>query len=124
MIRGLLLDFSGTAVDEDDEVIETISQRIAADRRVRSPAEVAGMWGQAFAAATAATLDDGFRPQRGLARGARAQVLDDLGSDLDAELKTQPDLVPRLLERGSQHANALADATQVEVREAIGMRYW
>jgi 2-haloacid dehalogenase len=92
VIRGVLLDFYGTVVDEDDEIIDTITQRIAADQPERSPSEIAGMWGQAFAAATAATLDGGFRPQRELALRALAQVLADLGSDLDAESLCQPQL--------------------------------
>jgi len=92
VIRGVLLDFYGTVVDEDDEVIDTITRRIAADQPEHSPAEIAAMWGRAFAASTAATLDEGFRPQRDLAVGALAQVLGTLGSDLEAGSLCQPQL--------------------------------
>lgn len=92
MIRGVLLDFYGTVVDEDDEVIDTITRRIAADQPQHVPAETAAMWGRAFAASTAATLEDGFRPQRDIAIDSLAHVLADIGSDLVAASLCQPQL--------------------------------
>ena len=92
MIRGVLLDFYGTVVDEDDEVIDAITRRIAADQPERSPAEIAKMWGRAFSAATASTIQTGFRLQRDLALGALAQVLTELGSNLEAAQLCQPQL--------------------------------
>jgi 2-haloacid dehalogenase/putative hydrolase of the HAD superfamily len=91
VIRGVLLDFYGTVVDEDDDVIDTITQRIAADRPEHTPEKIAGLWGQAFAAATAAA-SDGFRPQRDVAVRALAQVLADIGSDLDVTSLCRPQL--------------------------------
>jgi 2-haloacid dehalogenase/putative hydrolase of the HAD superfamily len=92
VIRGVLLDFYGTVVDEDDDVIDAITRRIASDEPERSSAEIAEMWGRAFAASTAAAVQNGFRLQRDLAVGALAHVLTDFGSDLEAAHLCHPQL--------------------------------
>lgn len=90
MIRGVLLDFYGTVVDEDDEIIDAITRRIAAEQAGHSPAAIAAMWGRAFASSTAATLKHGFRLQRDLGTESLARVLADIGSDLEAASLCQP----------------------------------
>jgi 2-haloacid dehalogenase len=92
VIRGVLLDFYGTVVDEDDEVIDTITQRISSDQVEHDSKRIGSMWGRAFAEATAATDTDGFRLQRDLAIGSLEQVLAALGSHLDAATLCRPQL--------------------------------
>ena len=42
--RALLLDFYGTLVDEDTDVIEAICQEVCRNAQAASPAEVARTW--------------------------------------------------------------------------------
>ncbi len=81
VIKGLLLDFYGTVVEEDDEVVASICARAAASAPgTVSPAQVGGLWWQAFQAATAPSL---FRPQREIAVDSLAVALAATGCTAD-----------------------------------------
>ncbi|QHC67890.1 HAD-IA family hydrolase [Rathayibacter sp. VKM Ac-2759] len=82
--RGVLLDFYGTLVSEDDDVIRSICEDIAAESG-RAPSDVAAQWGREFAAATAGATGREFRPQRDIAVSSLSAVLTGIDSDLDAD---------------------------------------
>ena len=84
-IRGILLDFYGTVVEEDDDVIRTIAEQIAVGSTEHSAKEIGSLWGGEFAAAAAAVAvaGTGFRPQRDIVISALARVLATIDSDLD-----------------------------------------
>jgi len=81
VIRGLLLDFYGTVVEEDDEVVASICARAAQT----SPGEVTGeqvsaAWWRAFCAAMGAAP---FRTQREIAVSSLATALRATGCGAD-----------------------------------------
>jgi 2-haloacid dehalogenase len=70
--KGILLDFYGTVVDEDDEIVAAICAEVAACAGVSVTAEQVGIaWWQAFQAAMAAPV---FRTQRQIAVDSLAAV--------------------------------------------------
>lgn len=85
MIQGVLLDFYGTVVEDDDDVIHSIAEEIAADVPGFDAREIGSLWGREFAVGTRATTTIGFRPQREIVLTALADVLTSVGSSLSAE---------------------------------------
>ena len=83
-IRGLLLDFYGTIVEEDDDAIARICDAIAASYGTLTSAEVGSSWGATFAAATGAAVGATFKSQRELAVDSLQTVLASIGSPLNA----------------------------------------
>lgn len=82
VIRGLLLDFYGTVVEEDDEVIASICARAADSGLGAVTAEQVGAaWGRAFQAAMGASP---FRPQREIVVASLAEALSAAGCTADA----------------------------------------
>lgn len=82
MIKGLLLDFYGTVVEEDDEVVAAICVRAAAGAGgTVTPGQVGAVWWQAFQAGMAASP---FRAQRALAVDSLATALTATGCRADA----------------------------------------
>ena len=81
--RGILLDFYGTVVEEDDSVIQNIVRKIAADHPDYPEHELARLWGQEFATLLSNSHGDRFRTQRELAVASLAVVLEQVGSALD-----------------------------------------
>ncbi|MEV8515785.1 HAD family hydrolase [Dactylosporangium sp. NPDC051484] len=82
MIEGLLLDFYGTVVEEDDEVVASICTRAAASASgAVTPDHIDGAWWQAFQAAMVASP---FRPQREIAVASLATALAATGCTADA----------------------------------------
>ncbi|MGH3291671.1 MAG: HAD family hydrolase [Trebonia sp.] len=81
MIRGLLLDFYGTVVDEDDEVVASICARAAESGPGAVTAEQVGAaWGRAFQGAMGASP---FRPQREIAVASLVAALSATGCTAD-----------------------------------------
>ncbi|MDT0157818.1 HAD family hydrolase [Microbacterium sp. ARD32] len=80
--RGVLLDFYGTLVDEDDPVIAGIVGRI---ERRHPGSDAGGSWSRAFSDAVGAAHRDAFRTQRDIAVSSLAATLRELGSSLDPE---------------------------------------
>lgn len=73
--RALLLDFYGTLVHEDTDVIRAICREVSRDAPAASMGLVARTWSSAFAALTAASHGTGFRLQRELARVSLAHTV-------------------------------------------------
>ena len=112
MIRGLLLDFYGTVVEEDDALIATAAQEIAvAADRAATPTEVSRVWGRHFADGCARAHGPGFRSQRSIELAAIAETVARFGAaaiDVDTiadrlfEQWTRPAILPdaaRFLDR-------------------------
>lgn len=83
-IRGILLDFYGTVVDEDDDTIARICDTIAGSHGTLTPAEVGSSWSASFASATASAVGAAFKNQRDLAVDSLQAVLASIGSPLNA----------------------------------------
>jgi 2-haloacid dehalogenase/putative hydrolase of the HAD superfamily len=82
VIRGLLLDFYGTVVEEDDEVVASICARAAGSRPGMISAEqVSAAWWRAFRAGMMAAP---FRTQREITVASLAAVLSEHQCDADA----------------------------------------
>ena len=104
MLRGLLLDFYGTVVEDDDEVMAAIAAQVAAGAAIAvSPDDVLAAWGRAYEAAAAGP---GFRSLRDCARGSLATVMTEVGCPGEA-----PDDVPIAFEIAD--LTGLADALAV-----------
>lgn len=84
-IRGILLDFYGTVVEEDDAVISAIVSAVIADRPELDPHEVASRWGALYFAAVARSSGAAFRPQRAIAVDSLTTLLTELGVPGGAE---------------------------------------
>ncbi|MFI5317800.1 MAG: HAD family hydrolase [Myxococcota bacterium] len=81
-----MLDFYGTLVEEDTEIIRRIAQRIAAaSPRAPSPGEVGVLWGRRFSALCAESHGARFETQRALERSSLCEVLARFESPLDPE---------------------------------------
>jgi len=82
VVNGLLLDFYGTVVEEDDEVVASICARAAASASEEVSADRIGeAWWRAFRAAMSATP---FEPQRDIAVASLAAALAEHGCGGDA----------------------------------------
>lgn len=82
MIRGLLLDFYGTVVEDDDEVMAAIAARVAAGATVpATPDEILRAWSRACQQAADRVP---FRRLRDCARDGLAAVLTEVGCAADA----------------------------------------
>ena len=82
MLRGLLLDFYGTVVEDDDAVMAAIAARVAAHAAPGVTAsEVLDAWNRQYEAVAAGST---FRPLRECALGSLQTVLDELGWAGDA----------------------------------------
>jgi 2-haloacid dehalogenase/putative hydrolase of the HAD superfamily len=82
VIRGLLLDFYGTVVEEDDEVVASICARAAASQPgVVSAEQVGAAWWRAFLAGMRAAP---FRTQREITVASLAAALSANQCDADA----------------------------------------
>lgn len=73
--RALLLDFYGTLVHEDTDVVDFICREVSRNAPAASPADVARTWWSAFTALTRASYGPGFRLQRDLARISLAETV-------------------------------------------------
>ncbi|MDM7854278.1 HAD family hydrolase [Cellulomonas alba] len=83
-VRGVLLDFYGTVVEDDDHTVAALCADVGAS--VHAPAEVvARVWTAAWRALCAESTGASFRTQRALARESLAMTLRELGSPLDVD---------------------------------------
>jgi 2-haloacid dehalogenase len=81
VLKGLLLDFYGTVVEEDDDVVASICGRAAASTSGRvTPVQVGNAWWQEFRAQMAGTS---FRSQREIAVESLAAALAQTGCAAD-----------------------------------------
>jgi 2-haloacid dehalogenase len=82
MIKGLLLDFYGTVVEEDDEVVASICARAAESQPgLVSAEQVSAAWWRAF---RAGMMTPPFRTQREITVASLAAVLSEHRCDADA----------------------------------------
>ncbi|WP_236706565.1 HAD family hydrolase, partial [Frankia sp. ACN1ag] len=85
--RAILLDFYGTVVAEDDDVVAAVCRSIeqTATARVRNPATIGRYWSDAFARLCAAATGPAFATQRELERRSLRETIRHFGSDADEE---------------------------------------
>lgn len=88
-ICGVLLDFYGTVVDEDDDVIRGICEEIA-DSSTHAAEEVGDMWEREFVRAMHGSSGSLFESQRGISVSTLSRVLHSIHSDRDAEELCKP----------------------------------
>ncbi|MEZ5086541.1 MAG: HAD family hydrolase [Tessaracoccus sp.] len=81
--RGILLDFYGTVVEEDDLVIRGIAQKISSVCPDWPQREIAQLWGSEFTSVVSSSHGDAFRTQRELAVASLASVLDRTACRID-----------------------------------------
>jgi 2-haloalkanoic acid dehalogenase type II len=83
---GVLLDFYGTLVFEDDDIVSTIYDAIA--RRSTGPqtaSDIGRLWGNGFQALCQRSFGNTFITQKDIGLQALGQVIKTLNVDLDAE---------------------------------------
>lgn len=94
MYEAVLLDFYGTVVHEDDELLTVICEEISGSSAAgASSAEVSAIWSSTFFEACAAASGERFLPQREVERRSLERVLTTFDAPLDAE-----ELAERLFE--------------------------
>jgi 2-haloacid dehalogenase/putative hydrolase of the HAD superfamily len=88
LVAGILLDFYGTVVEEDDELIAAAAQEIAAaSPRDATAADVSGVWGAHFASGCGRAHGPNFLSQREIERAALRATVEGFGAagmDVDA----------------------------------------
>ena len=81
---GILLDFYGTVVGEDDDVIDQICREIALASSLRPAAsEVGRWWSSLFSRLCRQSVGPSFRPQKELELASLRDVLEHFRADLD-----------------------------------------
>jgi 2-haloacid dehalogenase/putative hydrolase of the HAD superfamily len=84
--EGLLLDFYGTLVEEDNELVADIARRVAeASPRAPAAAEVGAEWSRGFAALCERAHGSRFATQRELEQASLRELLARFGCALDPE---------------------------------------
>jgi 2-haloalkanoic acid dehalogenase type II len=84
--QGVLLDFYGTLVHEDDDVIKTICSEIWQRARMEgTPSDIGRVWWQAFVSRCETAVGVTFLTQRDLGLQTLSQTIDHFQADLDAE---------------------------------------
>lgn len=91
-MKALFLDFYGTLVQEDGEIIADICRKIesAACRKPADSEEIGTYWWQQFSAGFEREYGDSFRTQRELERTSMQATLAYYEADLDARQLTKP----------------------------------
>lgn len=88
-IRGVLLDFYGTVVDEDDDIIQGICEELATVSN-HSAREIGDRWEHEFVHATKGSSGPDFKSQREISVSTLSRVLRSIQSDRDAEELCEP----------------------------------
>ena len=85
MVRGVLLDFYGTLVEEDDVNLHAITTAIHGSAREEVTfAEVGKFWYDAFFRLTDAASGEAFRTQAAIGRASLDEAISRFGSTVDA----------------------------------------
>ncbi len=84
MIKAIFLDFYGTVVFEDGEVIKKISQIIHDTGCVDNISDIGSYWWKEFQTAFTASYGDNFRTQRELEYESLAKTVQHFNSTADA----------------------------------------
>ena len=83
--KAFFVDFYGTIVHEDGEVIKKITDIICKTGRVEVPSEVDAFWWKDFQTMFMNSCGDSFETQRVLEEKSLVHTLDRFGSDADAK---------------------------------------
>ncbi len=86
MVEAVFLDFYGTVVHEDGEVIRKVSQEIFDTGKVRDKSEIGSYWWNAFQTAFLSAYGDDFETQRKLEYQSLSKTIQHFNSSADAEL--------------------------------------
>ncbi|MBR5349494.1 MAG: HAD family hydrolase [Lachnospiraceae bacterium] len=84
-IKAYFVDFYGTIVHEDGEVIKKITDIICKTGRVEDPSEVGAFWWKDFQTMFMNSYGDSFETQRALEERSLVHTLERFGSDADAK---------------------------------------
>ena len=84
-IKAFFVDFYGTIVHEDGEVIKKITDIICKTGRVEDPSEVDSFWWMDFQTMFMNSFDETFETQRTLEEKSLVHTLERFGSDVDAK---------------------------------------
>lgn len=104
--RGILLDFYGTLVHEDDHIVADICDLIVQTSEMGHRREIVGStWWDTFCRLTTGSYHDSFLPQRQIAIQSLSETVSHFGADLDANLAIEsqfaqwmaPELFPETL---------------------------
>lgn len=85
MTKAFFLDFYGTVVFEDGEIIRRITQLIYETGTAEGTAEIGRFWWREFQDMCAKAFGDGFETQRELERRSLEKTIRRFGSDADAD---------------------------------------
>ena len=85
MLKAVFVDFYGTVVFEDGEVIKKVGQEIFATGRAENTSEIGSYWWKEFQAAFHNVHDDSFETQRKLEHGSLEKTIQHFCSTADAE---------------------------------------
>lgn len=84
MVKAVLIDFYGTIVHEDGEVIKKISQEIFDTGNVEDQSEIGSYWWNEFQAGFLSAYGDNFEKQRVLEYQSLAETIRHFESTADA----------------------------------------
>ncbi len=84
MVKAVFLDFYGTVVHEDGEIIAAVCREIRQTGTAGDAAEAAAFWWGEFQALCLAAHGDAFQTQRALERESQRRTLRRVGSAADA----------------------------------------
>lgn len=88
--QGILLDFYGTLVHEDDDIIPVICETIRLNaRKPTSSREIAQVWWTTFSTLFTRSYGPDFLSQRDAARQSLVETLNHVGADLDPDALLQ-----------------------------------
>lgn len=85
MIKGIFIDFYGTLVYEDGEVISEITQLIYDTGKVENKSEIGGYWWQEFQSAFLNSYGETFQTQRVLEHASLEKTIAHFQSTADAK---------------------------------------
>ncbi len=85
MIKAIFIDFYGTVVFEDGEVIQKITQEIYDTGKVENKAEIGGYWWKEFQTAFLNSYGESFETQRKLEYRSLAKTIEHYQSTADAK---------------------------------------
>ena len=84
-IKAFFVDFYGTVVHEDGEVIKKVTQIICDTGNVENPSDAGAFWWKDFQTMFMNSYGDTFETQRALEEKSLAHTLEQFGSDADVK---------------------------------------
>ena len=85
MLKAFFLDFYGTVVYEDGEIVKRITQAIYESGTAGSAAEIGRFWWEEFQDMCAGAFGESFETQRELERRSLERTIERFGAGLDAD---------------------------------------